>query len=186
MAERLHAHLDGARATNREVGLALGVNPNAFRYAAPKGTVAIRWEGTRAPTIWTVDAADVDPADACRELARRYSTSSGRPRPVGSHAGQGSRGARRPPRSPRWKRRCCRSGRRSAMRGCSQTTSRRCAPRRGPTRPRACSRAAMPTSCGRAEAWTRLPRGARDAVEAKARALPLPGVDRAIEVIWEA
>src|SRR5215210_8026940 len=71
MAERLHAHLDGTRMADREVGRALGVG-NALRYAATTGTVAIRWEGARAPTVWTVVAAEVDPADACRELARRY------------------------------------------------------------------------------------------------------------------
>ncbi len=37
----------------------------------------------------------------------------------------------------------------------------------------------------RIDAWTRLSRGARDAVEAEARALPLP-VDRPIEVVWSA
>src|SRR3954463_12431865 len=71
MAERLHAHLDGARMTDREAGRALGVG-NALRYAATTGTVAIRWDGARAPTVWTVVAAEADPADACRELARRY------------------------------------------------------------------------------------------------------------------
>ena len=57
--------------TDREVGRALGVG-NALRYAATTGTVAIRWDGARAPTVWTVVAAKIDPADACRELARRY------------------------------------------------------------------------------------------------------------------
>jgi hypothetical protein len=71
MAERLHAQLDGGRMTDREVGRALGVG-NSLRYAATTGTVAIRWEGARAPLVWTVAAADIDPADACRELARRY------------------------------------------------------------------------------------------------------------------
>jgi hypothetical protein len=72
IAAQLHAHLDGARMTDGEVGRALGVNPNTFRYAATTGTVAIRWEGARAPTVWTVAAPEVDPADACLELARRY------------------------------------------------------------------------------------------------------------------
>jgi DNA glycosylase AlkZ-like len=72
MAERPRLHLDGERMVDREVGRALGMNPYAFRYAAPSGTVAIRWDGARAPTIWTVAAAQIDPADACRELARRY------------------------------------------------------------------------------------------------------------------
>jgi hypothetical protein len=71
MAERMHAYLNGARATDREVGRALNVG-NAMRYAATTGTVAIRWEGARAPTVWTVPAPEIDPADACRELARRY------------------------------------------------------------------------------------------------------------------
>ena len=71
MAERLHAHLNGTRMTDREVGRALGVG-NALRYAATTGTVAIRWDGARAPTVWTVAASELDPADACRELARRY------------------------------------------------------------------------------------------------------------------
>jgi hypothetical protein len=70
IAERLHAHLDGRRMTDREAAGALGIG-NAIRYAATTGTVAIRWEGARAPTVWTVDALEVDPADACRELARR-------------------------------------------------------------------------------------------------------------------
>src|SRR5207247_1848222 len=60
MAERLHAQLDGRRMTDRDVGRALGVG-NALRYAATTGTVAIRWEGARAPTVWTVAAAKVDP-----------------------------------------------------------------------------------------------------------------------------
>jgi hypothetical protein len=72
IAAQLHAHLDGARMTDREAGTALGVNSNAFRYAAPTGTVAIRWEGARAPLVWTVPRPELDPADACRELARRY------------------------------------------------------------------------------------------------------------------
>src|SRR5262249_19483204 len=72
IAERLHAHLDGARLIDGDVGRALGINPNALRYAAPTGTVAIRWDGARAPVVWTVAAAAIDPADACRELARRY------------------------------------------------------------------------------------------------------------------
>jgi len=36
----------------------------------------------------------------------------------------------------------------------------------------------------RIDAWTRLSRTQRDAVEAEAGALPLPGLDRPIEVIW--
>ena len=36
----------------------------------------------------------------------------------------------------------------------------------------------------RVEAWARLSRGVRDAIEAEASALPLPGLDRQIEVAW--
>jgi hypothetical protein len=38
----------------------------------------------------------------------------------------------------------------------------------------------------RIDAWTRLSRGTRDAIEAEANALPLPGLDRPIEVVWNA
>jgi DNA glycosylase AlkZ-like len=72
LAARLHGFLDGRRMKDREVGDALGQNPNRFRYAATTGTVLIRWEGARAPTIWTVPRPEVDPLEARRELARRY------------------------------------------------------------------------------------------------------------------
>ena len=49
----------------------LGVG-NALRYAATTGTVAIRWDGARAPRVWTVVADEVAPAEACRELAPRH------------------------------------------------------------------------------------------------------------------
>ncbi len=72
MAARLHTHLAGARMTYGEAGRAIGVHPNSLRYGATTGTVVIRWEGARLPTVWTVPRADVDPLDARRELARRY------------------------------------------------------------------------------------------------------------------
>jgi DNA glycosylase AlkZ-like len=71
LAEQLHAHLDGRRATDREIGRALRIG-NEMRYAATTGTIAIRWEGARAPIVWTVARPKISPADACRELARRY------------------------------------------------------------------------------------------------------------------
>src|ERR671923_2476395 len=71
LAERLHAHLGGGRATDRESGRALGIG-NEIRYAATTGTVAIRWDGARAPIVGTAPAPEVDPADARRQLARRY------------------------------------------------------------------------------------------------------------------
>jgi len=72
LAARLNAVLDGERMTYGEAGRALGVPPNRLRYAAATGTVLIRWEGARQPTIWTVLPPEVDPRDARLELARRY------------------------------------------------------------------------------------------------------------------
>jgi len=72
LAARLHAHLGGTRMSYGEAGDAMGVHPNSLRYAAATGTVLIRWEGARAPTVWTVPLPEIDPRDARLELARRY------------------------------------------------------------------------------------------------------------------
>ena len=58
--------------TYGEAGRALGEPPNRLRYAAPTGTVVIRWDGARQPTIWTVPPPEVAPLAARLELARRY------------------------------------------------------------------------------------------------------------------
>lgn len=71
MAARLRVHLDGRTQTDREVAGALGVG-NAIRYASTTGTLLIRWEGARAPTIWSVPRPSVEPHEARLELARRY------------------------------------------------------------------------------------------------------------------
>jgi hypothetical protein len=230
IAEQLRAHLDGARMTDREVGRLLGVHPNSFRYAATTGTVAIRWEGARAPTVWTVAAPDVDPADACRELARRYlrifgpTTAEGFARWAGISRGaavaafaslEGSLLAVRTPRGDGW----LLADDEPAVRAAETAP----APARllpsgdayflldGGERelllPRADERQRLWTPrvwpgallvegeirgtwrraqhIVRIEAWARLSRGKRDAIEAEASSLPLPGVDRAIEVAWE-
>jgi hypothetical protein len=72
MAALLHAFLAGRRLGDGEAGRGLGENPNRFRYAAATGTVLIRWDGARQPTVWTVPRPEVDPLEARRELARRY------------------------------------------------------------------------------------------------------------------
>ena len=72
LAARLRGLLDGTEMTYGEAGRALGEHPNRLRYAAPTGTVVMRWDGARLPTIWTVSAPEVDPRDARLELARRY------------------------------------------------------------------------------------------------------------------
>ena len=229
IAERLHAQLDGARMKDRDVGRALGVHPNTFRYAATTGTVAIRWEGARAPTIWTIAAPKVDSADACRELARRYlhvfgpTTAAGFARWAGISRGaaatafaslEGSLLAVRTPLGDEW----LLADDEAAVRAAKTAP----APARllpsgdsyflldGGERelliPRADQRALLWTPrvwpgallvegeirgtwrraqhTVRIDAWTRLSRGARDAIEAEAGALPLPGVDRPIAVVW--
>jgi hypothetical protein len=72
IAARLHTFLDGRRMRYDEAGRGIGVDPNALRYAAPTGTVLIRWEGARLPVIWTVPRPEIDPHQARLELARRY------------------------------------------------------------------------------------------------------------------
>jgi len=72
VASRLHALLNGTRMGSQHAGAALGGDANRLRYGAATGTILIRWDGARRPTVWTVPAPDVDPKDAQRELARRY------------------------------------------------------------------------------------------------------------------
>ena len=228
-AERVHEYLDGARATDREVAGALKIG-NSIRYAATTGTVAIRWEGARAPTIWTVPPPTIDATDACRELARRYLHIFG---PTTAHsfgrwAGISARsaaaafasleGSLLPVRSPlgdEW----LLADDEPAMRAVGTPP----APARllpsgdafflldGAERtllvPRADLRGRLWTPrvwpgallvdgevrgtwrraghTVRIETWARLSRRARDAVEAEADTLPLPGLDRSIEVVWE-
>ena len=228
MAERVRGYLDGRRMTDREVAGALGVG-NAIRYAATTGTVAIRWEGARAPIVWTVVAAEIDPAEACRELARRYlhvfgpATADGFARWAGisrrSAAAafaslDGSLLAVRSPLGDEW----LLADDEPAMRaGETAAAPARLLPSgdayfllHGAERellvPRADQRERLWTSrvwpgallvegeirgtwrrsqhTVRIDAWARLSRQRRDAVEAEAGALPLPGLDRPIEVVW--
>lgn len=72
-AAQLAAALAGARMTHREAARAMGKgDPNRLRYAAPTGTVLIRWDGARQPDVWSVPPPDMDPHEARLELARRY------------------------------------------------------------------------------------------------------------------
>lgn len=72
VAAELGGYLGGRSLTYGEAGRGLGVNPNRLRYAAPTGTVLIRWDGARQPTVWTVPPPDMDPREARPELTRRY------------------------------------------------------------------------------------------------------------------
>ena len=71
MAALVSAHLAGRRLKDNDVQHALGIG-NAIKYAAPTGTVLIRWDGARTPDIWTVPRPEIDPLDARLELVRRY------------------------------------------------------------------------------------------------------------------
>lgn len=72
MATRLRAFLGGRTMGYGEAGDGLGVNPNRLRYAAPTGTVLMRWDGARQATIWTAPVPKVAPREARLQLARRY------------------------------------------------------------------------------------------------------------------
>ena len=229
-AERMHAHLDGTRLTDRELGRAIGIG-NSMRYAATTGTIAIRWEGARAPTVWVVDAPAIDPAQARRELARRYlhvfgpTTAEGFARwagisrrsgaaafaslessllPVRSPLGDGwlledDEAEMRAAATPDAPARLLPSGdayflldgaERELLVPRADRRDRLWTPRVWPGallidgELRGTWRRAQHTV--RLEAWSRLAGRLHDAVEAEARALPLPGLDREIDVVWEA
>jgi hypothetical protein len=228
MAELLHAGLDGARMTDRDVGRKMGVG-NALRYAATTGTIAIRWAGARAPLIWTVPAPDVDPADACRELARRYLHIFGPTTPDGfarwagisrrsaTNAFASLEGSLLPVRSPlgdEWLladdepqlRAAETAGAPARLLPSGDAYFLLHGAQRELLVPQADQRERLWTSrvwpgallvdgeirgtwrraqhTVRIDAWGRLSRGAREAIEAEADTLPLPGVDRRIEVVW--
>lgn len=228
MAQRLQAHLGGTRMTDREVAGALGVG-NAIRYAATTGTVAIRWEGARAPTVWMVDRAGIDPAAACRELARRYihvfgpATANGFARWAGisrrsaAVAVSSLEGSLLPVRSPLGDEWLLAEDEPLIRTGGTTSAPARLLPsgdayflldgaERALLVPREDQRQRLWTPrvwpgallvegeisgtwrraqhTVRIEAWARLSRVARDAVETEANALPLPGIGRPIEVIW--
>jgi hypothetical protein len=229
IAEQVHAYLEGRTLTDRDIDVALGIG-NAIRYGAQTGTIAIRWEGARAPTVWTVPPPKISRDKACVELARRYlhvfgpTTAesfdrwAGISRQAGMKAFASLEASLLPVRTPlgdEWL--------------LAEDEAEIRAPERpdAPARllpsgdayflldgkerellvPRADQRARLWTSrvwpgallvegeirgtwrraghIVRAETWARLSSKAREAVEAEAAALPLPGLDRPIEVVWE-
>src|ERR671922_550430 len=227
LAERLRAHLGGGRATDRESGRALGIG-NEIRYAATTGTVAIRWDGARAPIVWTVPAPEVDPADARRQLARRYlhifgpTTADGFARWAGISrrsaisAFDSLEGSLLPVRSPLGDEWLLAEDATAMRAGETAPAPARLLPsgdayflldgaERKLLVPRADHRERLWTSrvwpgallvegeirgtwrraqhTVRIETWTRLSPAQLDAIEAEARALPLP-VDREIQVAW--
>ena len=229
MAERLHAHLRDRRMTDRELGRALRIG-NEMRYATTTGTLAIRWGGARAPVVWAVEVPKIDPADARRELARRYlhvygpatADAFARWAGVSKRAAAATfaslEGSLLPVRSPlgdEWllaedepairadeaaaaPARLLPSG--DAYFLLLQGAERELLVPREDERERLWTSRVWPGALlvegeirgtwrraqhtVRIESWKRLSRGAREAVEAEARALPLP-LDRPIEVVWE-
>ncbi|WP_446745199.1 DNA glycosylase AlkZ-like family protein [Silvibacterium acidisoli] len=71
-AERLHVVLNGERMPFGHAGRAMGVHHNSLRYAAPTGTVLLRWDGARQPVIWSASKPEIEAQHARLELARRY------------------------------------------------------------------------------------------------------------------
>ena len=229
LAARLQAHLGGGRMSYGEAGRALGVHPNALRYAAPTGTVLIRWDGARQPTVWTVPPPKIEPRGARLELARRYLHTFG-PATPDAFAGWAGLGPRRGVDAFD-----ALGGSLTAVRtpvGDAWILARDEPAFRAVPRPAAPARLlpsgdaffllqgvdrelVVPDADRRRELWTprvwpgallvegeiigtwrraqgtvtvqtwrRLSRTARDAVEAEAASLPLPGVDGRIVVRW--
>jgi hypothetical protein len=229
LAARLRAFLGDATMTYGEAGRGIGVTPNALRYAAQTGSVLIRWDGARLPTVRSVPPPEVDPRDARLELARRFLHVFGPSTPaafarwagIASREAAGAFEALRsssiPVRTPigdAWI-----LARDEPIFGSAPAVP---APARllpsgdayfllwGPERellvPDADDRRALWTprvwpgallvdgdvvgTWRRAQAeltietWRRLSRSARDAVEAEAASLPLPGIEREIVVRW--
>ncbi|WP_152348923.1 DNA glycosylase AlkZ-like family protein [Brevibacterium sp. CFH 10365] len=72
LADQLETFLSGRTLTYREAGQAIGVHPNALRYAATTGRVLIRWEGFGPPLVRTVPQPEISPEDARKDLLRRH------------------------------------------------------------------------------------------------------------------
>ena len=199
-------------------------------FCAATGTVVIRWDGARQPTIWTVPPPGLDPSEARLELARRYLHVFGPATPeafagwagisvrAGVAAFDALRGSLTPVRTPVGDAWILTAD--EAMFGAAPglTASARLLPSgdayfllQGDDRellvPDADRRRALWTprvwpggvlvkgevvgTWQRAEAtvtvqtWRRLSRAARDAVEAEAESLPLPGLGGRIVVRWD-
>jgi hypothetical protein len=228
MAKMVREYEKGARMTDREVAGALNIG-NAIRYGATTGTIAIRWEGARAPIVWTVPRPKVDPAEATRGLARRYLRIFG-PTTAESFArwaGISRRSAAAafaslessllPVRTPLGDEWLLAEDEPAMLAAEIDDPPARLLPsgdayflldggERELLVPRADQRALLWTSRVwpgallvegeirgtwrraqhkvRVDLWGRLARAARDAVEAEAATLPLPGLEREIQVEW--
>ena len=72
LAERMAVALGSGRMAHAAAGRALGEPPNRLRYATLTGRVRMRWDGAKQPTLWMVPPPKIEPAEARRELVRRY------------------------------------------------------------------------------------------------------------------
>lgn len=72
IAKRLHEVLADGPMDVRDAGKVLGRHPNMLRYATTTGTIAIRWDGARQPTVWTIEEPSIDPWAARSGLAKRF------------------------------------------------------------------------------------------------------------------
>lgn len=73
IAARLRTALGESKMTYAAAARAIGEkHANRLRYAAPTGTLVMRWDGARQAVIWTVPPPESDPGSARLELARRY------------------------------------------------------------------------------------------------------------------
>lgn len=228
MAARVQALLGDEKWKDNDAQHALGVG-NAIKYATTTGTVLIRWDGARAPLIWTVPAPEVDPLEARRELVQRYLHVLGPGTPdafalwaglpeAAARATFGALGASLAPvRTPVGDAWILARDEPLMRQPPALTAAARLLPS-GDTYflfwgsgrellvPDAAQRAELWTSrvwpgavlvAGEivgtwrrakhelsVQAWRRLTRSERDAVEAEAHSLPLPGVDSEIDVRW--
>jgi hypothetical protein len=72
IAARVRAFLGDRETKQREVARGIGLShPNALRYAAPTGTLLIRWDGAREPDVRLAPAPEMTEVDARLELLRR-------------------------------------------------------------------------------------------------------------------
>jgi hypothetical protein len=73
IAQRLDEFLGGRRMTDAQAAAGIGErDSNRLRYATATGRVLIRWEGARAPVVWTVPPPAAEPSELRVELLRRY------------------------------------------------------------------------------------------------------------------
>jgi hypothetical protein len=229
MAARVHSFLGGETLVDNDVQKALGVG-NGIKYATTTGTLLLRWDGARTPTIWAAPPPDVEPHVARLELARRYLHVFGpaTPEAFGTWAGVGGAETRATFAALRT----------SLAAVCTPVDEAWILARdepgfREPPGPEAAARLLpsgdsyflhwaagrellVPDAARRAELWTsrvwpgavlvageivgtwrraqadlsiqlwrRLTPAERDAVEAEAQALPLPGIEGEIAVRWD-